>query len=326
MLHDNDHKRAARKDKEINKLVPSTIGECAIGTAEGSPCSPAPVIAAMGAIVGADGPADAILGAAKSKTRCTTEKCVLKTLAPQLERTLGPQLVKGVLQNNFKIDGPRDASWLSNVNIDAVMAQWGTKFPGFYPWTFNMVNYKNYSFSDRGIVHAPDTLATVSFCDLYRGTCATVPGRYTHGGCVINADRYQGKGTHWMALFVDARNPRAPTVEFFNSSGNNPQPEYVNWMVKTDHCLRETIPGSRPKLINACRRRHQQTTSECGVYSLFYIWARLNGTPASYFLEKPIDDQLMFEFRHHLFAGPGQQEGAFDWEAFTSRVKVKWER
>jgi hypothetical protein len=322
MLHDNDHKRPARKDAEINKLVPSTIGECALGTGQDGPCSPAPVVAAIGTIVGAKGPD--IMETAKKQTNCATEKCVIKALAPQLEQELGPQLVHGVLANNFKVDGPRDASWLSNVNIDAVMAQWGAKFKGFYPWSFNMTNYKNYSFRNNQVVHEPDTLATISFCDLYKGTCPSAPGKYTYGGCIINADRYQGKGTHWMALFVDARNARAPIIEFFNSSGNNPQPEFVNWMVKTDHCLREAIPGCKPRLINVCKRRHQQTTSECGVYSLFYVWARINGTPPQYFLEKPIDDQLMFEFRQHLFAG--QQEGAFDWAEYTSRVRVKWER
>jgi hypothetical protein len=72
--------------------------------------------------------------------------------------------------------------------------------------------------------------------------------------------------------------------------------------------------------------RHQHTRSECGVYSLFYIWSRLNGTPVSYFQNTPVPDNVMFEFRQHLFSGREYvSDNAFDFEKFKSGVQIEWE-
>jgi hypothetical protein len=131
-----------------------------------------------------------------------------------------------------------------------------------------------------------------------------------------------------MALFVDTTKP-VWTVEFFNSSGNNPQPEWMNWMEKTKNILeritaRDKLPNT-VKIIKASSLQHQWSRTECGLYSLFYIWARLNGVPADYFEHNTIPDQLMFEFRHHIFHNKKSTIKKFDWDKYQSEIKLEWE-
>jgi hypothetical protein len=170
-------------------------------------------------------------------------------------------------------------------------------------------------------------LATIQFKDLYTGFGGK---KYKCCGCIINSDVYQGGGKHWMALFADARGSKW-TVEFFNSSGNSPGPEWISWLVKTKNQMEELIDNLKLKnntveILKVCNIRHQQSRTECGVYSLFYLWARLNGLSYEYFMKKPVPDQLMMEFRQHLFNDPERKiSGRFDFAEYKKMVKIEWE-
>jgi len=48
--------------------------------------------------------------------------------------------------------------------------------------------------------------------------------------------------------------------------------------------------------------RHQRGDTECGVYSLYYIRQRLEGTPARWFATDTVPDDAMIKFRKHLFS------------------------
>lgn len=347
MLHKNDHVRPAHKDDTVDKLVPTLISECSLVATGQGVCSTmeitqhiqgaleslyddfadnvGPLVRSENSKVGSARDAQ-VMQTAKKVTKCETEKCVLLTLEKPLVESAGRAAFDGNLINNFKVDGPLDNTWLSNVHIDSVMKQFQSMFPRFSPYNFNMRNYMDWSYKNGVLLNQPDTLATISFCSLYKQgfDCAA---------CIVNNDRYQNGGTHWMAIFIDARCPPRATCEFFNSAGNDPIPEFVSFLVKSANCIRElpSPAGGKPwkaDIIKVSRRRHQQSTTECGVYSLFYVWARLNGVPYSYFLDKPVDDQLMFEFRQHLFTnGESSSTGKkFDWAEFTKRVNVTWER
>jgi hypothetical protein len=332
------------KDPVISKYIPDKISHCALhlGKDRDEPCASAPVVAEIGRIVGVGGAPAEIVHAAAVKLRCKTddegekEICVLQ----KLEDRLGPQRVRGEIALNHKIEGPTDGKLLSNVNLDDQLAQWMMVFPEFFGYNFNMLNYADYKFRGGRVINAPDTLATVQFADLVAGGADTsdVPGmvrrggsnRYKCAGCVINKDVYQGAGTHWMALFADTRGDTY-TVEFFNSSGNAPNAEWVNWLVKTragiEALIERGVLAPKPvKIVKASSLRHQKSKSECGVYALFYIWARLNGTPIAYFQTRPIPDQHMFEFRQHLFRDPRRKAiREFVWDQYMNTVDIKWE-
>lgn len=310
------------KDSTMRELIPETVSECALflGKKEGEHCISDSTISRIGDVLGVTGDSDKIISSAMETTKCESERCILSKMGPQL----GATITKKELIN-FKINGPTDNKLLTNINLDATLLQWREKYPDFYPYNFNMRNYASHSFANGQVINRPDTLATINFDDLYNGL---IGGRkYTCCGCIINTDVYQGDGKHWMALFADARPGAAEwAVEFFNSSGNPPSPEWINWLEKTRNIMERIGKNKKVSIVKVTAIRHQQSKSECGVYSLFYIWARLHGVDARYFTSNPVPDQLMFEFRQHLFNDPSRKMvKVFRWDEYKNTVSIEWE-
>lgn len=315
------------KTADVEKLVPGEITECALylGNTNGT-CMSSEAATAIGGIVGVSGDKKTIVEAAKAKLNCDSERCVLDKVAKQI----GPDVARREISLYLKVRGPTDNQLLSNIHIDDTLQQWSKLYKNFYPYNFHMLNYASYSYKSGRVLNSPDTLATILFEDVYNGRVTGIKHRCV--GCVINTDTYQGPGQHWMALFADSRGKDKWTVEFFNSSGNSPAPEWVNWMEKTRAQMeviidREKIsPAPRVEMVKASSVRHQKSKSECGLYSLFYIWARLNNMPIEFFMNNHVPDQLMFEFRQHLFNDTGRTRmKKFDWNEYKNTVRIDWE-
>jgi len=303
------------KDSVIASLIPDEISECALylKRPKGVPCSSPGVVKIIGASINVrEQDPIKIMLLAKQTLGCDTELCVLNKMSGRVN----PGIISNEISTNFKVQGHTDNRLLSNFNIDTVLRQWAKGMPDFYPYNFNMLNYASHSYRDSHVENYPDSLATVKFGDLYASGIRTA-------ACIINSDIYQGMGKHWMALFADARKTPA-TIEFFNSSGNSPAPEWINWMKKTQIALE--LLGHTAKIVKVAGIKHQNSRSECGPYSMFYIWARLNNVPLDYFLTNKIDDSLMFEFRQHLFNDPSRESlKHFDWNEYKKTVNIKWE-
>lgn len=217
---------------------------------------------------------------------------------------------------NFKLTGPSGVQLLSNVDIDGILAQWAIAYPNFYAYTFNMIDYTSYSFRDGRVINEPDTLATIDPVKVF--------SKHDCCGCIINSDKYHGSGKHWMALFADIRDRSNPTVEFFNSSGREPAPEWISWMNRAALAI-ESVIKKRPRIVTY-NRVHQYSMTECGVYSLFYIYARLVNVPVTYFKSHVIKDELMFEFRAHLFTGyMNKDQKMFSITEFEKNTRIQWD-
>lgn len=300
------------------KILPEKVNTCSLiskGVIDGV-CSSDSTVAKISKSIGID-TADRkkIMNAAKHKTKCKDEKCVLRSGIVDADTANKEILI------NMKLKGPTDTSLLNNFNIDNTLKQWQAKFTDFFPYNFNMRDYER-----KG-----DTLATVNLAELYKQGFRTA-------ACVINSDYYKGPGKHWMALFADMRTPGKFTVEFFNSSGNPPYAEFASWLDKSKTQLSEI---SATEIILCCDLPHQKTKTECGLYSLYYIWARLNGVPTEFFKKYIISDILMIGLRQHLFDGTSNKsgvtgkegqgplgvgdDGKFDIEKYKEKSKIPWE-
>ena len=306
----------SEKDDVIQDLIPDKVPECLDG--ENGTCFSTKFVFSIASALDIpdDTPAE-IIEKAKSHTGCESQTCVVDAVSGKLPH----HEIETELRSSMPIEGPTDKALLSNVPIDSMMRAYEHKFPGFFAYNFNMRNYFDYSFRSGRVVEHPDTLATIQVKDLLSG--AYNQQEYKCCGCIINQDVYQGGGTHWMALFADWRTD-SPTVEFFNSSGNGPRPEWVSWLVKTKNQLRKLYPAAR--IINVSSIKHQKSRTECGVYSLYYIYARLRGISHEYFNRAMIPDKLMFEFRQVLFKNKRAINGGkFDWDQFTKEISIDWE-
>ncbi len=245
----------------------------------------------------------------KKKTGCDSQKCVADMATRQ--RIIPKEEIKLF----FKISGPTDTSLLSNIDIDTTMKQWSMVYNDFYPCKFSMVDYER----------VQDELYWVNMKKIY------TDGKRTFG-CVINSDNYNGRGKHWMALFADMRGTKW-TAEFFNSSGNKVVDAFGRWQKRTVEQFKQIKQQYNLQVeilqpVRVSNLQHQMSKTECGVYSLAYIWCRLNGVSYEDFSDEKIDDELMFEFRQHLFNGKNNKvfpDGKFDENIFGKHATLLWE-
>lgn len=307
------------KDDTTKALVPEKVSECSLvhkGTVKGT-CLSDQAITFLSKKIGIDlGSPDAdVMRSLRKRYSAHSDKDLLNSLPVELAK----KEIK-----NFKIDGPSGVELLSNTDIDQILAQWHVAFPKFYPYNFNMRDYTQYSFREGRVIEEADSLATVDTVKLFKD--------YTSCGCIINSDFYHGQGKHWMALFAD-NTKNIPTVEFFNSSGRSPDIEWVSWLNRAkrgiDENNKDQIKSGKKQYAKIVHGNmvQQYSMTECGVYSLFYIWARLNGTPAEYFEHNHVPDELMFEFRAHLYNGYTENMSDTKWsyDTFKQNTRIKWD-
>jgi hypothetical protein len=183
-----------------------------------------------------------------------------------------------------------DCPWLSNNELDLAGESFEKKYKDHKALGFHMIN-----FDER-----QTALGEITFEDLCNNKCKTM-------SCVLNTDRYGGPGKHWLCVFLDARKPTV-SVEFFNSSGNPPAKSLSYWVERmaseAEACGRRAIRvfnGAEANNSISIGKAHQRKNSECGVYSIYYIWSRLKGIPYSEFTKKVIPDEVMKKFRAKIF-------------------------
>ena len=240
-------------------------------------CSPEPVVEVIKRklSITTDDAENAIYEA-MDKLDCLNESCVVKKVLPIEDGD-------NVLTKYFKPAGPRNTTeLLDNFNIDDVLEMWAkTKFPRFYHVYYQMIDFEDYN----------GELAKVDISKLIK--------KYDSLGVVMNTDVSTGSGIHWFCLYCDL-SAKPVTLEYFNSSGNPPRKQIQAWLIRTKQLLAEKKIAC--DIIRVSNIEHQKDTeTECGPYSLYYIWSRLNGIPYKHFDQSRIKDKKMQEFRETLF-------------------------
>lgn len=198
------------------------------------------------------------------------------------------EMIAETLESHFKFpagaarEHPR---WLSNHMIDGTLERWRGIFPNFYYCKFAMADWEN--------------------CELARYDwgpfLAAAPGGATFA-CVHNTARTSDRsGKHWVTTFIDTRAPSAPTVEYFNSTGRPPAAGLARWLGAARDRLARALGGAQVTLWVNDVDHQEENQTECGVYALYYIRRRLEGTPATFFQQALVPDEAMREFRRHLF-------------------------
>lgn len=326
-------------------MLPQRLSKCSLASlksdrASSESCLAKQYIDLVSSKIGSNADYKSVL----NKLGCKDDHCVIVKSSNMLPKESSKEKLTA-----FKIDGPTDKKLLNNYNIDTTLKQWEAKFDGtakendsiFFAYNFNMKEFKTKSWSGGKVINEPDTLESIKFEDLYyaekpihrKGEIVN-DRKFNCAGCVVNTDSYYGGGKHWMAFFLDWRDPHSGwTVEFFNSSGNNPASHWVEFMTSMTSQMRNiaTKEGINPPISQVVvnRRQMQKSKTECGLYSLFYIWSRINKFPYTHFQKYQIRDKYMYEFRQHIFNGTPpavlNSDGSFNWDAFKSSHKLEWE-
>lgn len=287
--------------------LPEKVTECALDN-DGVVCSDPSLIVEIDAGLGINVIGNSQLNApllekvvkiAKKVTKCDTEKCILNS--DIVQNVVDIKKLNKNKKLNFKPSGPHNSTnLLSNVNIDDVLENLVhvKKHRGFYHMNFQMMDFNG------SPTQQPSELATTNLCT------DVIEDGYNCMGVVLNTDTRDGTGLHWFCIFCDFRTAGTQqdpyTIEYFNSSGNPPLTVVHDWMnkaVKQINYHNFTIGNKKRHCIKvmATRIRHQNSETECGPYSLYYIWSRLNKESVFTFRRRAVPDEKMVEFRKHLF-------------------------
>ena len=175
----------------------------------------------------------------------------------------------------FASSGPHNTDeWLDNKTIDQTLDNWEEVFPKFKNMGVHMNNFDS----------KHKKLATADW--------PTLVATYDTIASVINTDNYGEIGQHWVCIVV---NSKKKTIEYFDSAAGQVSDDIIKWMMKLSIKLNY-------KELFTNNIQHQEKNTECGVYSLFYVIARVHGVPSGYFDQARIPDQVMLKsVRKYLF-------------------------
>jgi hypothetical protein len=189
-------------------------------------------------------------------------------------------------RERFKVSGPwNNTQLLDNNMIDDTMEQWTKKYK-FYHIPFQMMDF----YETRGELSKIDIPALIK-------------DGYKTFGCVLNTDVSTGPGKHWFCVMIDARS-LPYTIEYFNSSGKNPYYPVHKRMREIAHDINRVFDlkgKDRTQVITANNDELQKSRTECGVWSLTYIYSRLENKPKDWFKKAGVLDEHMIKFRERLF-------------------------
>lgn len=160
-------------------------------------------------------------------------------------------------------------TWLSNIDIDNVMYQYEKS-----------ENYKDFKFLGVFPVDFRSTEYTGS-C-LYREICSLdIKELYEKGikhiGMIINLDKHNEPGSHWVALFICIDpNKNYFGSYYYDSNAVEPPTTIKDFMTDLYKQSIYNFNSSHQFKIEYNKKRHQFKNSECGMFSMVFLIRWLN--------------------------------------------------
>jgi hypothetical protein len=192
---------------------------------------------------------------------CNKEDCWLNLL-PEKEKEYMDKYL-------FAPDQPKEWSknpneWLSNYDILNVLKQYEQKYPHFAfigPTTIDF-NEKLPELNDNCVENA---LCNFDLKKYIERSIDKI-------GIIFNLDRHDQSGSHWVSLFIDIQHK---IIFYFDSAGSEIPEEINDFVLKVTQ--QGVIKKIKFKFYQNYPTTHQESSTECGMYSLFFIITMLTG-------------------------------------------------
>ena len=209
------------------------------------------------------------------QNKCNDQVCWLR------EKIIIELNDEDILENTFRPAGPEGKyDWLSTIDINDVVTQYHDKYQEFL-----FLGAVPYDFMDLPVLELHNDNLFETHHKMGK----------TKLGMVINLDKHNMPGSHWVALYTDLVKKQ---VYFFDSGGIKPGKlirRFINKIVKflfkkenkkqininniiNTIKTKKTIPSQISNIdIKYNYIQHQFQNTECGVYSINFILRLLNG-------------------------------------------------
>ena len=124
-------------------------------------------------------------------------------------------------------------------------------------------------------------------------------------GIILNLDKHDENGSHWVSIFINIKDG---ILLYFDSAANQiPQEitDLINLVVLDTYILFYTFNIPMKYLTN-CPKRHQQSNTGCGMYSLYFIITMIDDSKTmknkrKMFQKETITDHHVQSFRNKYF-------------------------
>lgn len=249
----------------------------------------------------------------KNATIQEKELCALKKIQNDNKNNKLGEAIEKQIVKYYKIPAKRlDGNyWLNNTEIDNIQFQLQNKYPGYYYSYIHMIDLEMFEPQNKNILLNSNKIYNIKDIDFVNELKNSTKLNYNkdlkYYGIVCNTDLSKNSGIHWFSIFIDFT--KTPiTIEYFNSSGYpltkgthiKEREEFLKFFINLADELSREIRDT--KFIQVTNIEHQRSdTANCGSYSLYYIWSRLNGKSPNDFKLKKITDEMMENFRSVLW-------------------------
>jgi len=240
-------------------------------------------------------------GCNKAKTIQEKELCIIKNID---SRIINKDDKDCIIYDSFKPEGSHDGkSWLNNTHVDIIQEQLFKKFPNYEYGFIHMID--NIMITPQNLKCIKHNVRSITDIDFVNEVQNNALKWY---GVVYNTDPSHKSGQHWFAILFNFNNEGTEAnpnyIEYFNSSGMNIQnTEFQEFLENL--ALKISFKANKKTIFKKITTiQHQKdSTGNCGIYALYYIWSRLSGIPTETFNnpEKKITDKTMEEFRKIMF-------------------------
>lgn len=192
-------------------------------------------------------------------------------------------------------------AWLSNFDIEDVLIHYH--------------KCKKYNYEFVGVF-------TVDFavkddngkCKYYENKCTpnikrNIDNNKKYLGIVTNLDRHDQGGSHWTSIFV-VIDPLLPSygIYYYDSGGAGIPSLVMLYIREVQTQLKKIYPHKKCKII-VNKKQHQQTSTECGMFSLTYqirwvtkLFKNKNTRETDVLNNKIMRDVVMIENRDKIFS------------------------
>lgn len=198
------------------------------------------------------------------------EICIFKTLSKK--KLVSPQSKRLIFKPNYKHHGiPLDTLDINNVLI---------------PYSQVFKNYTHLG------TYPSDIYDLIDLKEMLSNKLKNK----TKFSIVFNLDENSEPGSHWVAVFIDTSKN---IIEYFDSLAKKPI-KNINTNLKI---IKQSFSEhyGKPFKIYYNDIIHQKDGSECGVYVVYYIIARLFNYSINDINNNIKDDQAISEFRKYIF-------------------------
>lgn len=200
-----------------------------------------------------------------------------------------------MVQSYYKPPKPnKPRKWLSTSDIDHVLKQYEKQYPDF-------------TFMGTVPIDFDEVIAEyrhINFCPMYYGQSSVGGGGQKQGhsfkryGFVFNLDPHDKRGSHWVSMFMNLSG-RDKFIGFFDSYGHPPPKQIEHLIQRLRNQVKTCLGIDLPYKCNTVQHQHKDT--ECGVYSLYFIYQCLRGYSFETISESIILDDAVNKFRDFFF-------------------------